>query len=333
VVIEANPILTRRYRGDALESLHRGCWAIVATDGRVVGGAGDPDQMIFARSASKSLQACGVLTLAQVDAGALSDEQVAVMVSSHNGEQMHVDTVRSLLAASGLDGDALRCGAAAPMGDPTAAPLRVQHNCSGKHAGFLFGAVALGQSPASYLEPTEPVQQAVYHAVAALTGVSGEELVVATDGCSAPTFALPMRALGRGIANVANPASLPPELAASCHRIVTAAAAHPALIAGRRPARFDTSLLEASNGRLFAKGGADGVQVVGVVDAGVAFVGKVDDGNARGLYPVVAEALSQLGVLSEIDRAALAEWISPDTLNADGLVVGQQVIEPFDLKV
>lgn len=329
VVIEANPVLSRRYRGGELESLHRGCWALVSTDGQVLAGAGDPDQMIFARSASKSMQACGVLTHDGVNTDALPDEHVAIMVSSHNGEQMHVDAVRSLLAASGLADDALRCGEASPIGDPTATQMRVQHNCSGKHAGFLTGAVAMAQDPASYLDPAGPVQQAIREAVVQLSMVDPEHLHVAIDGCSAPTFAMPMRALGRGIANVASPSALAPELASVCHRIVAAAGAHPALVAGRYPSRFDTALLEASGGRLFAKGGADGVQVVGVVGAGVAFVGKVDDGNARGLHPVVADVLGHIGALTDAERAAVAEWAAPEILNADGLVVGEHVTEPI----
>jgi L-asparaginase II len=189
----------------------------------------------------------------------------------------------------------------------------------------------LGQDPNTYLDPDGPVQVSVRNAVESLTGVGADQLIVATDGCSAPTFAMPMRALGQGIASVATPADLDPELQLACRRILAAAAAHPGLVAGRRPARFDTALLEASAGRLFAKGGADGVQVVGVANEGIAFVGKVDDGNARGLYPVVAEVLSQLGVLTADEHAALEEWVSPDILNADGLVVGQQVLEPIAL--
>lgn len=324
-------MLVRRFRGGELESLHHGCWAVVDVDGTVIAHAGDAEQPIFARSASKSMQALGSLDAGAGDRIALTDEHRAVMISSHNGEPVHERVVGEMLAALDLDESILRCGHAAPFDEPKADKRRIVHNCSGKHAGFLTGAIALGQDPTTYLDPEGDLQKLVQRAVAEVAALEPGRWKLAVDGCSAPTFVLPLRNLAQGIARVANPDGLSAAHVDHCRRMVKAATAHPHLVGGTSPARFDTELLAASGGRLFAKGGADGVQVIGVVGADIAFAGKADDGNQRGLLPVAVAVLERLGHIDAAVSEAVAEWIDPMIRNADGLEVGQQVMAPLPL--
>lgn len=330
MVADNNPILVRRNRGNGLESIHRGCWAVVDVDGHVLASAGDPEQPIFPRSASKSLQGLGALD-AGVERFALGQEQLAVMISSHNGELIHETAAGSLLTACGLDESALHCGEATPFDDPKAEPRRIIHNCSGKHAGFLAGAVALDQDPETYLDPEGAVQRRVQAAVVEMAAMGPDDWGLAVDGCSAPTFVMPLQALARGIARVATPDDLPSERARHCRLLTDAAFAHPELVAGVSPPRFDTELMAASKGRLFAKGGADGMQVIGVMGAGIAFAGKVDDGNPRGLLPVAMEVLDRLGHVSDSVREGVREWTDPIIRNAAGLEVGEHRLEPFEV--
>ncbi len=331
MVAADNPILARRFRGGVLESIHRGAWAVVDTSGAVHASAGDPDQLIFARSASKSLQQAGVLSLGVIDRFGLTPEHLGVMISSHNGQPRHVAVVQSLLDAIELGEDALQCGHAHPIGQPHLEKRRICHNCSGKHAGFLSGAVALGQEPATYLDPASPIQQRIRAAVQRLTDTPDDRLHVAIDGCSAPTFVLPLRALGVGIARIANADALGGDDHASADVMARAAAEHPVLVAGDEPMRFDTAVMQATNGRIFAKGGADGVRTLGVRGANVAFVGKVDDGNDRGLNPVAVGVLHALGHIGDAEVAALSEFVDPTIRNAAGLVAGEQLLESFRL--
>ena len=326
-----NPIIARRFRGGVLESIHRGAWAVVDTAGTVQASAGDVDQLIFARSASKSLQQSGVLPLGVVDRFGLTPAHLAVMISSHNGQASHVETVQSILDAIGLTEDALQCGHAHPMGQPHLDKRRICHNCSGKHAGFLSGALALDQDPATYLDPESAVQQHIRGAVQRITDTPDDKLHLAVDGCSAPTFILPLRALGVGIARIANPDSLSGDDHVSAQSLSAAAAAHPDLVAGDEPMRFDTAVMQATAGRIFAKGGADGVRTLAVREAGIAFVGKVDDGNDRGLNPVAIGVLHSLGHISDDEVDALGEFVDPIIRNAAGLIAGEQRLEPFAL--
>ena len=332
MVAESNPVLVRRFRGGQLESLHRGCWALVDTAGRVIAGQGDPDQPIFARSASKSMQAMAALRLGVLDRFGLGAEHVAVMLASHSGEARHVDVVGSLLDALGLDESALQCGSSLPWGQTEGEANRLQHNCSGKHAGFLAGALALGQDPATYLDPASPLQQQVRAELRALADVEDSSIGVAVDGCGAPTFVLPLAGLATATARIANPDALiglagDPQAAIFAASMVKAASAHPDLVAGREPLRFDTALIEATHGRLFAKVGADGVQVVGVCGADVALAAKIDDGNKPALFALVLEVLAHHGYIDDATLGRLAPWSDAQILNADGAVVGERIVD------
>jgi len=219
--------------------------------------------------------------------------------------------VRSILAKAGLSDNALQCGPELPMGgvpkDATAA--RITNNCSGKHAGFLAAAVGFGQDPARYLCPDSRVQQVVHAAILAITGADPDRLSTAVDGCSAPTFRLPLSALATGLARVANPEALPTEYQPASRRIVAAAKAHPELVAGTAKPRFDTDILAATHGRVFAKGGAEGSQTLGIVGAGVGFAAKIDDGSPRSLHRLTIAVLERLGQLDqgEVDVAGPGE--------------------------
>src|SRR4029078_6916188 len=138
-----------------------------------------------------------------VESGAadpLSDEELALACASHSGEPDHVATAQRMLKRAGLDESALRCGAHAPIHQPSAValarsggtPTPLHNNCSGKHAGFLCLACALKADPRGYLDPRAPVQREVKATIEALSGYAIADAQRAVDGCSAPTWAVPL---------------------------------------------------------------------------------------------------------------------------------------------
>jgi L-asparaginase II len=321
-----NPPLIRLYRSGRLESVHRGAWALVDLSGTIIDGAGDPYQSIFPRSASKSLQALPLVESGAADRFGFDERHLALALASHSGEPIHVQVAADGLARLGLDAHALRCGPQRPAGAPPQVEAeRIANNCSGKHVGFLAVAVHLDTDPSAYLDPGGAVQQRVRTAVQDMTDTPPEQLGVAIDGCSAPTFQLPLASLALGLARMANPDGLPAERAAACRRLTSAARAHPDLIAGTHE-RFCTDIVRATNGRVFAKIGAEGVYAFGVVDHGLGFAGKVDDGNARGLYPLMIDLLVQHHLITGAEAAALDHWGNPTLRNWDGLEVGHTEI-------
>lgn len=324
-----NPVLLRRWRGGWPESRHRGAWVLCNTTGEVIDGAGDFRAQIFARSSTKALQALPLLETGAADAFGLSPVDLALACSSHNAEPAHTRPVQELLTKLGLTDADLGCGAASP-GDPEtrrglfaagASPSPLHHNCSGKHAGFLTLARHLGVEPAEYLAPESPGQLLVRSAMADMCDLEAGEYGLATDGCSAPTFRLPLFKLATGIARLADPSNLTPARAAACRRLTDAVAAHPVLVAGSHK-RLCTALAAVTGGRLFPKVGAEAVYVVGERDSDRALALKIDDGSTVAMNHVVIGLLARLGMLTHAELDALSTWTDRRLINDAGREVG-----------
>ena len=325
-----NPVLVRLWRGGAVESQHRGTWVLCDLDGQVLDGAGDFRAPYFARSSIKCLQALPLLESGAAERFGFDAREIALCLASHNAEEIHTAGVARILARLGLEPRHLLCGPQAP-GDPRARaelarrgekPGALHNNCSGKHAGFLALALHLGVPPERYLERDSRSQLLVRQAVLDLTGLAPQELGVEIDGCSAPTFRMPLVALARAFARVSSPAALSAPRRAACERMLAAVAAHPELIAGHHQ-RICTDLARVSGGRLFPKLGGEAIYAIGFRGAGRALALKIDDGGYRALHAAIVGLLRRLGLASAPELAALERWEERTLHNWAGLAVGR----------
>jgi L-asparaginase II len=196
--------------------------------------------------------------------------------------------------------------------------VRLHNNCSGKHAGMLALARARGWDPEGYHLPEHPVQARILEEVARWTRMPAEAIGVGTDGCGVVCFALPLRRMALAFAALAAAArSGEPAPAA----VVGAMTAHPEMVAG--PGRICTELARVTEGRLFAKVGAEGVYCVGVPGAELGIALKVEDGSERAVAPAVAGVLRELDLISEDDFGALHRYVFRELSNSRGEVVGE----------
>ncbi len=309
------------FRGETVESVHEIRLAVVEK-GVLRFACGDPDERVFLRSAAKPFQAAAVVASGALDRFGATEEELALVAASHAGEDVHTRGVERLLGRLGLDETSLRCGVHPPFDAATATRLggavsALHHNCSGKHAGMLALALALGAPPASYLDPAGPVQRAILEAVACLAGMAPADVVVAIDGCSAPTFSLPLRAAARAFSLLASPEQASEDWQSPLRRVADAITRHPRLVGGS--GRFDTRLTSAAEGRLVAKSGAEGVQGIADRERGLGLVLKVADGAQRAVAPATLEVLRQLGW----SAPSLESEHRPDLTNQAGRVVGR----------
>jgi L-asparaginase II len=330
-----NPILVRRWRGGRVESVHRGAWVLVDSSGTVLDGLGDVEFPIFARSSTKALQALPLIESGAAERFRFDSEETALAVASHNGEACHTRVVERLLTRLGLSVADLRCGAHRPYDSDTAFEMRksgaqataLHNNCSGKHAGFLALAKHLDVPPEAYLDPESESQCRIHRAVLEMTGTRPGQLSTAIDGCSAPTFRLPLRNLALGFARFANPAGLESERRAACERLAAAAARHPELIGGTQ-GQICSAISRATGGRLFPKIGAEAVYVIGERGGERALALKMDDGEKLGLHPLVLHLLRRLGLARDEELEALSTWAAGPIRNWAGLEVGRtEVVE------
>ncbi len=324
-----NPVLVRLWRDGSIESQHRGAWVLADAEGRVLEGVGEFAAPFFTRSSVKCLQALPLLETGAADRFGFGPAEIALALASHNAEAIHTAVVARMLAREGLEPRHLQCGPQ-PPGDPAVRaelarrgekPGAIHNNCSGKHAGFLGLALQVGVPPERYLEPALPAQALVRRALSELTGVAPEALGSATDGCSAPTFRMPLTALARAFARVSSPAGLAPERRRACERMLAAVALHPELIAGNHE-RICTDIARVTRGRLFPKLGGEAIYAIGVCGEERALALKIDDGGYRALHAVIVGLLRRLKLVSGEELAALEDWEARTLRNWAGLDVG-----------
>ena len=336
-----HPVLAEATRGGIVESFHRGALAIVDADGAVHTALGDIERPVFPRSAVKVLQALPLVASGAADALGLTDEELALACASHGGEPRHADTAASMLAKAGLDASALECGAHWPYHDGALKALAAQggqpsalhNNCSGKHAGFVcLGCHMAGRSNGGdvddragflrgYVEPDHPVMREVSEALQSATGWDLATTARGTDGCSIPTYAIPLRHMARAFARVATGVGLSVDHARAARRLRQAVARAPHMVAGT--GRFDSRVMERLGERVFCKVGAEGVYCAALPELGLGVALKMDDGNtARACEVAMAQVLATLLPLSADDERFIDDLRHVTMRNWNGREIG-----------
>jgi L-asparaginase II len=325
----ANPVLVEVLRGARVESVHHGAVAVVDADGASVLALGDVAQPVFPRSAVKALQALPLIESGAAEHYGFGNKELAIACGSHGGEPAHVAVVESMLARIGLDAAALECGAHWPSHQPSGhaliragrAPSALHNNCSGKHSGFLCVACRLGIEHRGYGAPAHPVQRAVKAALEDLAGVALGEESCAVDGCSVPTWALPLENLARAFACFATGRGFKPARAKAAARLRAACAAEPYYVAGT--GRFALVAMERLRENLFVKTGAEGVFCGAIPGQGLGIALKIDDGAGRAAEALMAALVIRLMRLDGADRALIDDFARPVLRNWTGIEVGR----------
>ena len=306
-----------------VESVHHGALHVCDADGGAVLSHGDVDAPIFPRSAVKAIQALPLVETGAADAFGFGDRELSLACASHSGEAEHVATAGRMLAAAGLAGECLECGghwssrqkvliSQARKHDTT--PPAIYNNCSGKHSGMVCTAAHLAEDPHGYVGHAHPAQMRVRQTLEDVTGATHDERNRAIDGCSIPTYAVPLTAMARGFARMAA-GTLPADRATAARRLLAACMGQPWHMAGTD--RFCTVLMSALPGRVFAKTGAEGVFCGALPDLGLGFALKCHDGGTRAAEVATAALCRRL--LDADELSALAE---PIVRNWNGIAVG-----------
>ncbi|MGX1100550.1 asparaginase [Amorphus sp. MBR-141] len=323
-----NPVLVEVTRGPRVESRHRGAIAIVDADGTPRLALGDVGAPVFPRSAVKIFQALPLVESGAADAAGLTDAELALACSSHNGEEVHVNGARAILAKAGASEAALECGPQWPALGPDQDVLRrtgtppgaVHNNCSGKHAGFVCAVTHMGYPLEGYVAEDHPLQVQIHDILAEITGASLDADVCGIDGCSIPTWAVPVENLAAAFARVASGTGVAPERAAALTRLRKACCAHPMEVAGTD--RFCTDVMTRFGDAAYVKTGAEGVYCAAIPGAGLGIAIKIDDGGTRGSEAVMAAALQVLIAKTADDRGFLDRWAQQPIETRRGVVAG-----------
>ena len=320
-------------RGDILESRHRCEAAVCDVEGRLHAGTDHSGRVTTLRSSAKPFQLLALVERGGAERWGFGDEQLAVMAASHTGSAYHRGLVGGILERLGLEPRHLACGYHDPIDPESLAEARldpdrrspIYNNCSGKHAGMLALARAEDWPVEGYERPEHPVQQTIRRLMGDLCGGSAEEVQTATDDCGVPVFATSLPVMARLYARLATAGDQGGPRERALHRIRTAMTTYPTAIGGTQ--RFSTRLMEVMHGRMVAKGGAEGLECMGLPGRGLGFVVKCEDGAQRAAGPAAIALLDHLGVLQPAERAQLESLRAPRLRNHSGLEVGRLEVQ------
>lgn len=337
-------------RGDCIESFHHGSVAVCDSTGALLAFAGDPGLSTHVRSAAKPFQALPLLLAGGVERFSLTDEEVALTAASHLGEPFHVAAGARLLEKGGFTAADLHCGAHWPFHPEAARRLResggepsaLHNNCAGKHAGMLLACRLRGWDPGGYWRAESPLQAEVLGHFGHYLGLPPASIPTGVDGCSLPTFHVPLRAMAAGYARLLEEDAagwpLTAEERSARDRVTRAMRSKPEYVRGS--GALTTNLMRLFGGRLLGKEGAEAYYAMALPPGesarvrvslrlpegpprAVGIALKIADGQDRARDPVILEVLDELGVLPRDLPEEVRSLRRPAVRNVRGDVVGE----------
>ncbi len=322
-------LLVEVTRNGTVESRHFGAAVVSDYKGDVVKSWGDIESLVFPRSALKPMLAIHLVESGASEQYSLSDAELSLACSSHQGEPMHQDLVASWLNRLGLTEDHLACGAVLPEHTESAHQLlasgqhgcRIHHNCSGKHTGFLTTALHLDMPLDNYHRVEHPLQQLSLDILSDLADIDLKQYPMGIDGCGLPAPTMPLLQLGLATARFAKPVDLSDYRAQGIYRLHKAIINEPLYIAGH--GSVVSELNEATNGAVLAKTGAEGIVTAALPERGLGIALKIADGSDRARSVALLAILEHLSALSDDEKHKLQAHISPTIVNSRGLAVGE----------
>jgi len=337
------------YRGRQLESRHTVHAVVVNGKGKLIASVGDPDLATYFRSSAKPFQTLALFRSGTIRFYEFGERDIALFTASHNGEEVHIQGVRSILERIGASEADLRCGFHPPLYPPAQQKFYCEHripspiynfhpplyppaqqkfycehripspiynNCSGKHAGMLAACIQHEYDLSTYLEPDHPHQQHIRDIIAEFSGVPAPKLQTAVDGCGVPVYFLPLQTMAHMYARLA--VSQDPDVV----RLRSALMNHPELVAGKD--RFDTDFMRLVAPRAFSKTGAEGVQGIAFLEPEpIAIFAKAEDGTRRAVDAAVVDLCLKMNLITREEAEALQKYWCPSVLNHAGKIVGQ----------
>ena len=307
-------------RGDVIETKHR-VHAIALQGNSVLFKSGDEQLVTPMRSSAKPFMVCPQIELCNKYGIHLTDKQLSLMISSHNGENEHRKIAQSILDLSNSTVKDLYCGTHLPFfdwlyddffGEKDVMKRQLFHNCSGKHAGMLLLAMLLGSCKFDYWKTTHPVQQIITNSVKSLLRISERSLFsLALDGCGVPTYCITLKEMAEAYQRLYKEERLQP--------VIKSAMKEPDMIAGKE--RIETDIIRYC--QYFAKSGSEGIFCVTIPNIDISKALKVEDGNDDAAEAAIAELLTTLDLLTEEQKAILDKYRYLKIYTSTGVASGQ----------
>lgn len=322
-------VLVNVIRGQKIEGCHYGDLVAVDWQGKILKEVGSGSRFTYWRSGAKPFQLLPLIERGGVEEFKLTNEEIALIASSHSGEDKHIEVLEGILKRISCKEEDLDCGFAAPLNAKTAEGVlrkgenyrKLQHNCSGKHTAMLALARLLGTPINDYIDQEHLIQRMMISTISQCAEIPEKEIKIAIDGCGVPVFGFGIKNMALAYAKLTVPEKAFSGVRAKAARIVLEAMVRePFYVAGTD--RLDTILMEVTKGRVVAKLGAEAVYNVGIKEEGIGVCLKIDDGSVRAIDPVIVKILKDMDFLTRDEAKKLENHYRPLIRNHRGDVIG-----------
>jgi L-asparaginase II len=316
------------WRGKTVESLHMGVAAIANSRGEIIESWGDINESFFPRSALKPIQAIALVETGAYASSRLGLRHLALACGSHNAEPFHTELALEWLMRLGLSQDSLACGPDLPCNENRVPHLfhmaiwrqKINHNCSGKHLGFLTVSKHCDWPLDGYADIDHPAQKLYLDSLSDLATMDSRLLNFSVDGCCLPAPALPIGDFAKMMARFSAQQAGSPKRRAAIGLIHQAMLQHPEYLSGTN--QPNVILGRVTQGRIIMKIGAEGFLTAFMPKQGIAVALKIIDGTARGRVPALIAILLKAGLISMDEHKQLSALATPTVTNSVGTVVG-----------
>ena len=315
-------------RGNIVESIHESKCLILDNNNKVLFTTNHENDLIYPRSAMKAFQAIPFIISRANEKYKLTEKQIAISCSSHYGEQEHIKVIKQWIKKLGISEKLLLCGTHNPLNLLSSnklllsgiKPNQIHNNCAGKHLGMISACLMYNYNIKNYVNLNHPYQIQIRKILKYFMQCQISQKQKGVDGCSAPQYAFPLKNLSTAMINLIKNFNEENEYTNEIRLILNSIKKYPTLTGSKT--KYDSQLMLATKGKMFAKWGAEGVLMFAHKSKKVGGVIKVKDGNERALPSASNAILKKLKILNKKELKILSNWSNQQLYNHAKIKIG-----------
>jgi len=314
-------IMTHVLRGSVVESTHEAKCIILDNNFKTIFSTNHSNDLTYPRSAIKIFQALPFIISKAHKKFNLSQKQIAICCASHFGETEHLKVLEQWLKKINVKKRMLKCGIHNPLNSKYSnklflggnKPNQLHNNCSGKHLGMLSGCLTYNMDINKYVDIEHPYQIKIRNILEFFTKQKINSKQKGIDGCSAPQYAFALKNLSIAMINLIKQLEKNNLYSKEVKLLLDSIKKYPHLIGSKN--NYDTQLMLKTKGKMFAKGGAEGVLLFAHKKKKIGGIIKIKDGNERAIPSVANEIFKKLKILEKNELDNLSTWSNQKIFN------------------
>ena len=316
-------------RGKIIESIHKSKCVIKDYKYKTIFSTNNDNDFVYPRSSIKIFQAIPFIQSNACKKYNLSEKQIAISCASHCGEKIHLKVLENWIKKIKINKKLLQCGIHNPLNLESSnklllsgiKPNQLHNNCAGKHLGMISGCMMYNMSINDYVKLNHPYQKLIRKYLEYFTETKITKIQKSIDGCSAPQYAFPLKNLSIAMINLLKNLIQKKDHTNEIKLLLKAIGKYPELTGSNNI--YPCQLMAATKGKMFAKGGAEGILLFAHKEKKIGGIIKVKDGNERAIPSVANEIFKKLKILNSNELNILSKWSEEKIINHANIKVGE----------